>query len=90
MTKLYVGVDWHKRTSTWVAINEERKKVFEKVWECTPEAVQAAISSLPTKPNEMKLAVEPVCGRVQVVGHRGAFLLRMRRPPLYRPDKDER
>ena len=62
MTKLYVGVDWHKRTSTWVAINEERKKVYEKVWECTPEAVQAAISSLPTKPNEMKLAVEPVCG----------------------------
>lgn len=62
MSKLYVGVDWHKRTSTWVAINEERKKVYEKVWECTPEAVQAAISSLPAQPDEMKLAVEPVCG----------------------------
>jgi transposase len=62
MSKLYVGVDWHKRTSTWVAINEERRKVYEKVWECTPEAVKAAVSSLPAEPKEMKLAVEPVCG----------------------------
>lgn len=62
MSKLYVGVDWHKRTSTWIAINEEREKVYEKVWECTPEAVQAAITSLPAKPEVTKLAVEPVCG----------------------------
>ncbi len=62
MSKLYVGVDWHKRTSTWVAINEERKKVYEKVWDCTPEAVRSAVTSLPAKPAEMKLAVEPVCG----------------------------
>lgn len=62
MSKLYVGVDWHKRTSTWVAINEEREKVYERVWDCTPEAVHAAVSSLPAKPIEMKLAVEPVCG----------------------------
>ncbi len=62
MSKLYVGVDWHKRTSTWVAINEERKKVYKKVWDCTPEAVKVAVSSLPTQPEEMKLAVEPVCG----------------------------
>lgn len=62
MSKLYVGVDWHKRTSTWVAINEAREKVYERVWECTPEAVGAAISSLPSTPKEIKLAVEPVCG----------------------------
>lgn len=62
MTKLYVGVDWHKRTSTWVAINEERQKVYERVWDCTPEAVKAAVTSLPAKPDEIKLAVEPVCG----------------------------
>lgn len=62
MSKLYVGVDWHKRTSTWVAINEEREKVYERAWECTPEAVGAAIASLPAQPKEMKLAVEPVCG----------------------------
>ena len=62
MSKLYVGVDWHKRTSTWVAINEEREKVYEKVWNCTPEDIVTAIASLPAKPNETKLAVEPVCG----------------------------
>lgn len=62
MSKLYVGVDWHKRTSTWVAINEERKKVYEKVWECTPTAVGAAVASLPAHPEEIQLAVEPVCG----------------------------
>lgn len=62
MSKLYVGVDWHKRTSTWVAINEAREKVYERVWDCTPEAVSAAAASLPAKPIEIKLAVEPVCG----------------------------
>lgn len=62
MSKLYVGVDWHKRTSTWVAINEEREKVYEKVWECSPEAVKAAVTSLPAKAAEISLAVEPVCG----------------------------
>jgi transposase len=45
-----------------VAINEEREKVYEKVWECTPQAVQEAVTSLPAKPEEIKLAVEPVCG----------------------------
>ena len=62
MSKLYVGVDWHKRTSTWVAINEAREKVYERVWDCTPQAVTEAITSLPAQPEEMKLAVEPVCG----------------------------
>lgn len=62
MSKLYVGVDWHKRTSTWVGLNENREKVYEKVWECTPLAVQSAIASLPAKPEEITLAVEPVCG----------------------------
>jgi hypothetical protein len=62
MTKIYVGVDWHKRTSTWVAINEEREKIYERVWECSPQAVEAAITSLPAQPEEIQLAVEPVCG----------------------------
>ncbi len=61
MSKLYVGVDWHKRTSTWVAINKERVKVYERVWECTPQAVQATVTSLPARPTEIKLAVGSVC-----------------------------
>jgi transposase len=59
---IYVGVDWHKRTSTWVAINEDRKKIYSRSWGCTPEDVQDAIASLPTVPSNIKLAVEPVCG----------------------------
>lgn len=62
MSKLYVGVDWHKRTSTWVAINEAREQIYSRSWNCTPEDVQTAIASLPAKPEEMKLAIEPVCG----------------------------
>lgn len=62
MSKLYVGVDWHKRMSTWVAINKERKKVYEMVWECTPVAVETAITTLPAQPTDIQLTVEPVCG----------------------------
>lgn len=62
MSQIYVGVDWHKRSSTWVAINEQRELVYTRSWHCTPEEVQLAIASLPAKPAEMKLAIEPVCG----------------------------
>ena len=62
MTKLYVGVDWHKRSSTWVAIDDMRQKVYMRSWGCTPEEVHAAISSLPATPEHIVLGVEPVCG----------------------------
>lgn len=62
MSKLYVGVDWHKRTSVWVAINEDREKVYTRSWGCTPEEVHAAIASLPAAPHDITLGVEPVCG----------------------------
>ena len=62
MSKIYVGVDWHKRTSTWVAIDEHRNKVYQHSWGCTPKDVTEAIASLPAKPEEIQLAVEPVCG----------------------------
>jgi len=62
MSKLYVGVDWHKRTSTWVAINEAREQIYSRSWNCTPEEVHTAIASLPAKPEEIQLAIEPVCG----------------------------
>lgn len=62
MSQLYVGVDWHKRTSTWIAINEAREQVYCRSWGCTPDEVHAAISSLPTAPENITLGVEPVCG----------------------------
>jgi transposase len=60
--QIYVGVDWHKRTSTWVAVNEARQKIYSRSWGCTPEEVQAAISSLPARPEHITLGIEPVCG----------------------------
>lgn len=62
MKKLYVGVDWHKRTSTWVAIDEHRHQVYQRSWGCTPMEVKAAIASLPAAVCDITLAVEPVCG----------------------------
>jgi len=62
MSKIYVGVDWHKRTSTWVAINEKREVIHSRSYNCTPEAVKLAISHLPAKPSDIELAIEPVCG----------------------------
>lgn len=62
MSKIYVGVDWHKHTSTWVAIDKHRNKVYQRSWGCTPAEVTAAIASLPATPKEITLAVEPVCG----------------------------
>lgn len=62
MSQLYVGVDWHKRTSTWTAINDNREKVYSRSWGCTPDEVHAAISSLPAAPEDITLGVEQVCG----------------------------
>lgn len=62
MSKLYVGVDWHKRTSTWVAIDEHRNQVYQRSWGCTPPEVEAALASLPASASDVSLAVEPVCG----------------------------
>jgi transposase len=62
MSKIYVGVDWYKRTSTWVVIDENRQQIYCRSWGCTPEEVHTAISSLPASPVDISLGVEPVCG----------------------------
>lgn len=60
--KLYLGIDWHKNTSAWVAINEDREVVWErKKVPCTVEEVQKAYHSLP-KYKTIQAAIEPVCG----------------------------
>lgn len=87
MTKLYVGVDWHKRTSTWVAINEERQKIYSRSWGCTPEEVHAAISSLPATPGSIILGVEPVCGwrwMTEICSERGIGSVQVANPKRLR------
>lgn len=87
MTTLYVGVDWHKRTSTWVAINKERQKVYSRSWGCTPEEVHAALSSLPAKVEDIILGVEPVCGwrwMTQICTERGIAEVQVANPKQLR------
>ena len=61
-TKLYVGVDLHKRSSTWVALDPEKNEVLQK--KCSPDikSLETLLARLPAKPEEIKLALEPVLG----------------------------
>jgi transposase len=62
MEPIYVGVDWHKRTSTWVAVDVDNNMVYERTWPCTKDGVLQAIESLPVAPECVELGIEPVCG----------------------------
>ena len=58
----YLGIDLHKRSSTWVLIDENKKVIDERTVPCTPADVQQALHHLPTYNPHTKVAVEPVCG----------------------------
>jgi len=45
-----------------VAINENREQIYARTWNCTPQDVHAALSSLPAVPGDITLGIEPVCG----------------------------
>ncbi|OGG89262.1 hypothetical protein A2592_00150 [Candidatus Kaiserbacteria bacterium RIFOXYD1_FULL_42_15] len=58
----YLGVDLHKRTQTWVLLNEkEDTPIFTKVYGVTPEEVSVALVNV-TKYGDIVAAIEPVCG----------------------------
>lgn len=58
----YAGIDLHKRSSTWVIINEQRKVVWEQKVDCDPKALAFALSICPVPLNQIQATVEPVCG----------------------------
>lgn len=58
----YLGIDLHKRSSTWVLLDADRTVRQKRTVPCTPEAVRTAAASLPAPPSEVSVAVEPVCG----------------------------
>lgn len=63
MQEVYLGIDWHKKTSTWIALDADRNIVFERPKvACTPESVTEAYQSLCTMVPEIQGAIEPVCG----------------------------
>ena len=60
MREVYLGIDWHKKTSTWVALDTDRN-----VWErqkvaCVPEAVRAAYNEVAQLSPDIRDAIEPV------------------------------
>jgi transposase len=59
-TDVFIGVDWHKKTSTWVGMNKAREVLFKEKIGCTPHEVGRVLSRY--APESTHLAVEPVCG----------------------------
>ena len=62
MSDHYLGIDLHKRSSTWVLLDHERKTRLKRTVTCTPEQVRAAVKMLPVEPTSVQVAIEPVCG----------------------------
>lgn len=61
--KTYLGIDLHKRSSTWVLIDENKEVIDERTVACTPLDVRQALHHLPLPKNSQTMvAVEPVCG----------------------------
>lgn len=58
----YLGIDLHKRVSSWVLIDEKRKVQYKRTVMVTPEAIASALNELPTPLETMRTVVEPVCG----------------------------
>lgn len=58
----YLGIDLHKRSSTWVLVDTERNIINKQVIPVTEKALQYGIGSLPVPVNTIKATIEPVCG----------------------------
>jgi transposase len=63
MHTTYVGIDLHKRSSTWVALAENgRDTLFKQEFPVTPEAIARGIALSETCGDSIVAAIEPVCG----------------------------
>jgi len=63
MTKTYLGIDLHKRISSWVLISENREVLYKQTVKCTPDKIAKAIDKLPLSDTDScECTLEPVCG----------------------------
>lgn len=66
--KLYIGIDLHKRSQTWVVLGEkDNTKLLTKTYLVTPEDITRACSEVKKLGNEYYVLIEPVCGWIWVV-----------------------
>jgi transposase len=57
-----LGIDFHKQSSVWILINDERKVLWKSSVACHPDDISMAIKKMPVPPTEVRVAIEPVCG----------------------------
>ena len=68
MKKIYIGIDLHKRSQTWVALGEkDSTKLLSRIYPVTPEGIDRAVSDVKKLGSELVALVEPVCGWIWVV-----------------------
>ena len=60
MYESYLGIDLHKKSSTWVLLNNARQVLLKRTVPCTPAEVAAALRALPVPADRIKAVVEPV------------------------------
>ena len=59
---MYLGIDLHKRTSTWVMMDEKRNVVWKNTVASHPFDISTSIEKLPVPLVGIKVAIEPVTG----------------------------
>lgn len=57
-----LGIDLHKRTSTWKLVDNNRKVICTKVVDCQIKDIEIALKNLPISCVNLPVAIEPVCG----------------------------
>ena len=63
MTYSYaLGIDLHKKQSTWKLVDKNHKVIFSKTVLCQPKDIEAALVKLPVSLNGLPVAIEPTCG----------------------------
>lgn len=66
--KIYIGIDLHKRTQTWVVLGEkDNSKLLTKTYPVNPEAIVEAYNSAKKYGDHLSAFIEPVCGWIWVV-----------------------
>jgi transposase len=65
---VYIGIDLHKRTQTWVVLGEkDNTKLLTKTYPVTPEAIVEACTQTKKFGDNLIAFIEPVCGWIWVV-----------------------
>lgn len=58
----YLGIDLHKRSSTWVLVDADRSIIHKQTVPVDPTALSDGVNALPVPVNTIKATLEPVCG----------------------------